>query len=174
MNPVRYFWKLDNPDMFRIRENIRHPVLEAGLPWAAMGDVTILASPFLYLVRLTMKKSALELEGEISAHIERARHGWTPVCGFISSGEREFERRLKNVPYSRWIKTVPYGLPERYDPSVEDAHWIAEHRQLVLSSFTRTEIPPFQIKRKECLLMNERNLKMEMLAGKISKQGLYA
>ena len=156
MNPARYFWKLDNPDMFRFRANLRHPILNPALKWSAVGDITILASPFLYLVRLTMKKTVEELEDEIAAHIERAKHGWTPVCGFISPGEREFERRLKALPHSRWIKTVPYGLPERYDPSVEDSRWLAAHRQLVLSSFDRAVIPPFKITRPGCLAMNER------------------
>ena len=156
MNPARYFWKLDNPDMFRFRANLRHPILAPLLSWSAVGDITILASPFLYLVRLTMKKTAAELEDEIAAHVERARHGWTPVCGFISPGEREFERRLKALPNSRWIKTVPYGLPERYDPSVEDSRWLAAHRQLVLSSFDRDQIQPFKVTRHGCLAMNER------------------
>lgn len=156
MNPARYFWKLDNPDMFRFRANLRHPILDPALEWSAVGDITILASPFLYLVRLTMKKTAAELEAEIAAHIERAKHGWTPVCGFISPGEREFERRLKALPHSRWIKTVPYGLPERYDPSVEDSRWLAAHRQLILSSFDRAVIPPFKITRSGCLAMNDR------------------
>ncbi|MBR0197991.1 MAG: hypothetical protein IJQ34_07640 [Kiritimatiellae bacterium] len=156
MNPARYFWKLDNPDMFRFRANLRHPILDASLPWSAIGDITILATPFLYLVRLTMKKTIAELEDEIAAHIERAKQGWTPVCGFISPGEREFERRLKALPRSRWIKTVPYGLPERYDPSVEDSRWLTAHRQLILSSFDRAEIAPFKITRPGCLAMNAR------------------
>ena len=160
MNPARYFWKQDNPDMFQYRANIRHPILNPALQWSAVGDITILASPFLYLVRLTMKKTAAELEDDITAHIERAAHGWTPVCGFISPGEREFERRLKALAYSRWIKTVPYGLPMRYDPSVEDSQWLAAHRQLVLSSFDRTEYPPFVIRRSACLAMNDRIAQM--------------
>ena len=160
MNPARWFWKLDNPDMFRFHAHVRHPALDPALHWSAVGDITLLASPFLYLVRLTMSKTAAELEGEIAAHIERARSGWTPVCGFLSPGEREFERRLKALPHSRWIKTVPYGLPERYDPSVEDSRWLAAHRQLVLSSFDRADIPPFKITRPGCLAMNERIARM--------------
>ena len=156
MNPARYFWKLDNPDMFRFRPALRHPVLDPALSWSAIGDVTLLASPFLYPVRLSMKRTAEELESEIAEHVERARHGWTPVCGFLSPGEREFERRLKALPFSRWIKAVPYGLPERYDPSVEDSRWLAAHRELILSSFDRSQIEPFRITRPGCLAMNER------------------
>ena len=124
-----------------------------------LSDLLFLRCGFI-LTANELKKTAAELEDDIAAHIERAAHGWTPVCGFISPGEREFERRLKALPYSRWIKTVPYGLPLRYDPSVEDSQWLASHRQLVLSSFDRAEYPPFVITRKGCLVMNDRIAQM--------------
>jgi len=154
MNPARHFWKTDHPDLFRLREGFRHPALDPSLAWSAVGDITILASPFLLPVRLSMQKSAAETEGDIAELVERARRGWIPVCGFLSPGEREFARRLKALPRSRWIKAVPYGLPERHDPSVEDSRWIAERRELVLSAFRREEIPPFRITRRGCLAMN--------------------
>jgi REP element-mobilizing transposase RayT len=160
MNPARYFWKHDHADLFRAHAPIKHPVLNPAFRWTAVGDITLLASPFLYLVRLTRKKSLEALEPEIQAHLTRAQQGWTPVCGFISPGERAFGKRLKALPQSRWIKTVPYGLPSRYDPSVEDAQWIAASRQLVLSSFDATAFPPFKITRAGCLLMNERTEQM--------------
>lgn len=160
MNPARAFWKVDHPDLFRLCRSLKHPILNPAYTWSAIGDITLLASPFLFLVRLTRKKTLQELEPEIEAHLERARLGWMPVCGFISPGEREFERRLKAIPNTRWIKTVPYGLPDRYDPSVEDSQWIACGRQLILSSFNTADYPPFQITRAGCLLMNERILQM--------------
>ena len=160
MNPARYFWKLDNPDMFIRHGHFRHPILDPALTWAACGDLTLLASPFLFLVRLTMKKTVAELEGEIAGHIERVKRGGIPVSGFLSAGEREFERRLKALPFSRWIKTVPYSLPERFDPSVEDSRYLAAHRELILSSFTANEAPPFTIRRHLCLAMNERTAAM--------------
>ena len=160
MNPARYFWKLDNPDMFLRRGHFRHPRLDPALTWTACGDLTLLASPFLFLVRLTMKKTPAELEGEIASHIERVNRGGIPVSGFLSPGEREFERRLKALPFSRWIKTVPYALPARFDPSVEDSRYLAAHRELILSSFSAHEAPPFVIRRPLCLAMNERTAAM--------------
>lgn len=160
MNPVRYFWKHDHPNLFKLINPLRHPILDSSLPWSAIGDITILASPFLYLVRLTRKKSLSELEAEIQHYLDLAQKGWIPVCGFISPGEREFGRRLKQFSQTRWIKTVPYGLPDHYDPSVEDSCWIACQRQLILSSFKQDDIPPFSITRAGCLLMNERIEKM--------------
>jgi len=160
MNPARFFWKLDHADMFKLHVNLRHPALNPTLPWSAMGDLTILASPFLYLVRLTMKKTPAELEDEVAAHVGRAKAGGVPVCGFLSPGEREFERRLKELPFSRWVKTVPYALPSQYDPSVEDSQWLASHREVILSSFEAEEAPPFTIARAKCLAMNERIAEM--------------
>lgn len=156
MNPARYFWKCDHPDLFRLSSHLKHPALDSALPWSAIGDITLLASPFLFLVRLTRKKTLEELEPEITVHLERAKRGGVPICGFISPGERNFEQRLKTLPYTRWIKMVPYGLPMRYDPSVEDSRWISARRLLILSSFDVAHYPPFQITREGCLLMNER------------------
>ena len=164
MNPARYFWKLDHPDMFLRHSHLRHPILDPALTWTACGNLTLLASPFLFLVRLTMKKTAAELEGEIAGHIERVKRGGIPVSGFLSAGEREFERRLKALPHSRWIKAVPYSLPARYDPSVEDSRYLAAHRELILSSFTEQEAPPFVVRRRLCLAMNERTAAMTAAA----------
>ena len=160
MNPARYFWKLDNPDTFVRRGHFRHPILDPAFAWTACGDLTLLSSPFLFPVRLTMKKTPSELEGEIAGHIERVERGGIPVCGFLSAGEREFERRLKALPFSRWIKTVPYPLPERFDPAVEDSRYLASHRELILSSFTEADGEPFKVRRDLCLAMNQRTAAM--------------
>ena len=160
MNPERYFWKLDNPDMFVRRAIVSHSRLSPDYPWTACGDLTLLASPFLYHVRLSMSKSLAELEATIGTYIELAARGCIPVSGFLSPGEREFERRLKELAHSRWIKTVPYAVPNRFDPSVEDSQYLAAHRELILSSFTEDEAPPFCIRRDNCLAMNERIAEM--------------
>ena len=156
MNPVRYFWKHDHPDLFRTIHHLKHPKLDPRLTWTATGDITILASPFLYLVRLTRKASLEALEPEIQHYLSLAQQGWVPLSGFLSPGERLFEKRLKQLPHARWVKAVPYGLPEHYDPSVEDSRWISTRQQLILSSFNCVDYPPFQITRAGCLLMNER------------------
>ncbi|MCQ2367460.1 MAG: hypothetical protein MJ109_00395 [Kiritimatiellae bacterium] len=85
-----------------------------------------------------------------------AAKGGVPLCGFISPGEREVERRLKALPRARWIKAVPYGLPPRYDPSVEDLSHLAAHRELILSAFDPAEFAPFKVTRAGCLAMNDR------------------
>lgn len=52
-----------------------------------------------------------------------------------------------NPTRNRWIKAVPYGLPPRFDPSVEDSEHLAAHRELILSAFDLADFSPFKITR---------------------------
>lgn len=88
--------------------------------------------------------------------VELAKMGMVPVCGFLSPGEKELERQLRLEPDTRWIKTVAHGLPARFDPTVEDSRYLAEGRQLFLSSFP-VDIPVFPVNYDNCHLMNARN-----------------
>ena len=88
--------------------------------------------------------------------VEKARRGMLPVCGFLSPGEKKLERRLRQEPFARWIKTVAHGLPLRFDPTVEDSRFLAEGRQLILSSFP-SDVPVFPVNYDNCHLMNARN-----------------
>lgn len=155
MNPARAWWKESHPDMFVRRGGLRHEMLDPAYPWTAFGNLTLLANPFLYQVRLTTKKTVAELEGEIAEAVEKARRGRVPVSGFISPGEREFYRRLLAEPNARWVKMLPCGLAPRYDPSVEDSRHLAEGRELILSAFPAS-VPARPISRANCLAMNER------------------
>ena len=158
-NPARALWKAEHPDRFVRYSGIRHPILDSALRWSASGDLTLLGSPFLFPVRLTRRRSVEEQEAEIAEAMERALCGMIPVCGFLSPAERELQHRLRAEPRARWIKMVPYGLPLRYDPSVEDSRAFADGRLLVLSSFP-PEIPFSPISRENCELMNARILRL--------------
>ena len=126
LNPARSLWKLRHPDRFQrlilpwhkvMRQPAGTPPPAAPATFHAMGNALLLASPFLFHVRLTLKKSVAEHEAAIAEIIERARHGHIPVSGFISPGEKEALRRLKAEPRTRFIKLLPCALPPRYDPS---------------------------------------------------------
>ncbi len=82
LNPARALWKARHPDRFIRFANIRHPVLDPARRWDAMGNLTLLASPFLHHVRLTMRKTAEEHAAEIDSIMERAVRGLVPVSGF--------------------------------------------------------------------------------------------
>lgn len=58
---------------------------------------------------------------------------------------------------TRWIKTVPYGLPARYDPAVEDSRWLSSGRELLLSALAPAAYPPWKVTRDGCQTMNARN-----------------
>ena len=156
MNPARKIWKDGHHDLFVRRGGLRHYVLDASLPWTAIGDLTLLANPFMFPVRLTRKKTVAQHDQEIAQMVERARRGEVPVCGFLSPGEKELERRLRQELHARWIKTVAHGLPPRFDPTVEDSRFLAEGRQLLLSSFP-VDVPVFPVNYDNCHLMNARN-----------------
>ena len=138
LNGARAIWKRDHPDRFRCFANIRHAVLDPMRHWSAIGNLTLLASPFLFHVRLTLKKTVAEHEAAISEIVERARRGEIPVSGFISPGEVEALRRLKAEPLARFVKVLPCALPPRYDPSAEDSRELAADRMLLLSGFRDT------------------------------------
>ena len=158
-NPARALWKKAHPDRFRVMPRICHAALDPALPWSALGDPTLLASPFRFPVRLTRKLPVEAQETALSEAVERARRGMIPVCGFLSPAEHELERRLRVEKAARYIKAVPYGLKHGYDPSLEDSRAIAEGRLLLLSSFS-PEIPVSPISRANCEAMNGRILRL--------------
>jgi len=131
----------------------------------AMGDITLLGSPFFFHVRLTLKKTLAEHEPAIAEIVDEAKRGRIPVSGFISLGEREALRRLKATPGARFVKLLPHALPPRYDPSAEDSREIAAGRLLLLSGSPET--PPISALemrrnraaasafRRNCLAMND-------------------
>lgn len=165
LNPARELWKRRHPDRFLRHTNIRHPILDESRSWSAMGNCTLLGSPFLLHVRLTLKKTLAEHEPAIDEIIEKAKHGWVVVSGFISPGEVETLKRLKALPTARFIKMLPCALPPRYDPSAEDSRELAADRLLILSGFTNTaHISPLAMRRdpaashlfrQNCLALND-------------------
>lgn len=159
MNPARKQWKEQHPDRFVRFSGLRHPVLDPALPWTAVGDLTLLGSPFLFPVILTRKKTVEQHEAEIAAILERTKCGAIPVSGFLSPGEKHVLELLRKEPDTRWIRTVAHGLPPRFDPTVEESRFLAAGRQLVLSSFP-PEVPEFPVNWGNCHVMNDRNVAM--------------
>ena len=156
-NPARALWKRAHPDRFALHQRLRHSSLDPALPWSGVGDLTLIASPFRFAVRLTRRREVADQEAAIAEAVERAKRGMIPVCGFISPAERELQRRLRAEPTARWIKTVPHGLRPSYDPSLEDSRAIANGQLLILSSFP-PDVPGDPITRPNCELMNSRIL----------------
>ena len=140
LNPARAIWKARHPDLFICYRAIKSERFAAFAPrrFDAIGALPILGTPFLFHVRLTLKKTVAEHEAAIQEIVEKARHGMVPVSGFISPGEKEALRRLKAEPSARFVKLLPHALPARYDPSAEDSREIAAGRLVILSAFPDT------------------------------------
>ena len=140
LNPARAIWKARHPDLFICYRAIKSERFAAFAPrrFDAIGALPILGSPFLFHVRLTLKKTVAEHEVAIQEIVEKARHGMVPVSGFVSPGEKEALRRLKAEPSARFVKLLPHALPARYDPSAEDSREIAAGRLVILSAFPDT------------------------------------
>ena len=140
LNPARAIWKARHPDLFICYRAIKSERFAAFAPrrFDAIGALPILGSPFLFHVRLTLKKTVAEHEAAIQEIVEKARHGMVPVSGFISPGEKKALRRLKAEPSARFVKLLPHALPARYDPSAEDSREIAAGRLVILSAFPDT------------------------------------
>jgi hypothetical protein len=167
LNPARAIWKARHPDLFICYRAIKSERFAAFAPrrFDAIGALPILGSPFLFHVRLTLKKTVAEHEAAIQEIVEKARHGMVPVSGFISPGEKEALRRLKAEPSARFVKLLPHALPARYDPSAEDSREIAAGRLVILSAFPDTPaVAPSAMKRdpaashrfrQNCLAMND-------------------
>ena len=155
LNPARALWKMRHPDRFLRHANIRHPVLAANRIWDAVGNLTLLGSPFLFPVRLTRKKTLEEHAAAIDEIVEKAKRGMIPVSGFLSPGEKEVLRRLKAESHARFIKMRPCALPPHYDPSAEDSRELAADRLLIISGFPQSVTDAGGIFRANCLLMND-------------------
>lgn len=165
LNPARKIWKLRHPERFARLANLRHFTLDPARRWDGMGNPTLLASPFLLHVRLTLRKTVEEHAEEIATILEKARHGHIPVSGFISPGEKELLRRLKADPLCRFIKMVPYALPPRYDPSAEDSRELAADRLLILSGFPQGVANLETGFRARCLALNDMAARLCAAAG---------
>ena len=165
LNPARTIWKLRHPERFARLANLRHFTLDPARRWDGMGNPTLLASPFLLHVRLTLRKTVEEHAEKIATILEKARHGHIPVSGFISPGEKELLRRLKADPLCRFIKMVPYALPPRYDPSAEDSRELAADRLLILSGFPQGVANLETGFRARCLALNDMAARLCAAAG---------
>ena len=113
LNPARALWKMRHPDRFLRHANIRHPLLAANRTWDAIGNLTLLGSPFLFPVRLTRKKT---LECDAFAGGVRV-YGDEPRIGFDDK-IAACRRRKEFEPLPRSCVSVGGGDGKLYH------HWL--------------------------------------------------
>lgn len=154
MNPARAMWKARHPDRFALHARLKYPILPKEATWGGVGDLTLISNPFLFHVRLSRRLSLADHEKTIAEMLKKVQRGFIPVSGFISPAEVELWRRLVAEPNTRMIKTVPYALPPRFDPSVLESQLLSQDRLLILSGFPQTVERGDKIGRENCERMN--------------------
>ena len=153
-NPDRALWKRRHPDRFLRVSDLKHPVLPSDVTWTGLGNVMALASPFLVLMSITAKKPLEELQGAIANYVDLANNGHRIVSGFLSPAEREVHKVLRMFHLGPYVRLLPYGIPPKYDPSLEFSREVAEDGALLLSPFPET-VPYGKVTRANCVVMNE-------------------
>ena len=152
-NPARWQLRRDNPQWFQKQYALLHPRLPSEVTWTAYGDATLLDHPLLIPVIVSRKISEQQRNAQIERILALVKQGGIPISGFISPGERQVAKALYEMPRSRIIKLLPWGL-KRYKPSGSAAtRWMAEGRMLVLSGFPDNE--PVECRRANCMKNNE-------------------
>ena len=152
-NPRRALWKCAHPDRFVRFVGIKRPNLPAEATWTAFGNVLVLASPFLRFLKISGMAPIHQQNEETDAAIAAAREGWTIASGFISPGERAVLKAIREERLCPYVRLLPYGIPEKFDPSVELSREIAEDGAVLLSPFPET-VPWGRTTRANCVEMN--------------------
>ena len=152
-NPTRWQLRRDNPQWFKKQYALQHLRLPRDTIWTAYGDATLLDHPLLVPVIVSRKISEEQRNSQIERILAQVKQGGIPVSGFISPGERLVAQKVFEMPRTRIIKLLPWGV-KRYKPSgAEATRWMAEGRMLVLSGFPDDE--PEECHRANCLKNNE-------------------
>ena len=162
-NPDRALWKRNHPDRFFRMENLRHPILPPEASWTALGNLPLLACPFLFAVQISRRASPEAIETAVQGSMARMRSGYVPFGGFLSPGERAVLDAIQRNRLGPYIRLLPYGIPVRYDPSLEFSREVSEDGALLLSPFPES-VPWGVVTRQNCLVMNALGERMEALS----------
>ena len=153
LNPIRWQWKHDHPDFFRKHFALQHPRLPCGISWTAIGDRSLLDVPQLVPVIVHRRITETERRAEVSRYLDLARGGATLIGGFISPGEKEVAKGTLEIPGSKVICLLPFGL-KGYKPHGVAVKRLAESLTLVLSGFPES-VPATPINYENCHLNND-------------------
>ena len=158
-NPARAAWKAAHADRFVRYVGHRAGVLPEEAVWTAFGNLTLLSSPFLRFMKISMHQPLDAIRARIDDFLGMARCGHVLVSGFVSPAERAVLDALREEGAGPYIRLLPYGIPRGFDPSVELSREIAERGALLLSPFPET-VPYGQVTRARCVEINRLGAKI--------------
>ena len=152
-NPKRALWKRMHSDRFVRFVGIKRANLPAEATWTAFGNVLLLASPFLKFMKISGMIPRDEQNRLVDSFIEAAHDGWVLASGFISPGERAVLEAVRARRLGPHVRLLPYGIPAKFDPSVELSREIGEEDSVLLSPCPET-VPWGKTTRPNCVEMN--------------------
>jgi len=152
-NPKRALWKRVHPDRFVRFAGVKRPNLPTEASWTAFGNVLLLASPFLKFMKISGMLPREEMNRQVDSFIEAAHDGRVLASGFISPGERAVLEAVRARRLGPHVRLLPYGIPAKFDPSVELSREIGEEDSVLLSPFPES-VPWGKTTRPNCVEMN--------------------
>jgi len=103
--------KRANPDLFRIRQNIRF----GRTPCVALGNIFLAEYPQREVVQCSRRLTQAEIDTKREECLKEAANGTVYVSGAISEGEKQICRALREAGYPLIILLME-GFPEPDSP----------------------------------------------------------
>lgn len=110
-NPRRLAMKRANPDLFRIRQNIRF----GRTPCVALGNRFLAEYPQREVLQCSRRLTQAEIDAKREECLKEAANGTVYVSGAISEGEKQISRALREAGYPLII-LLTEGFPEPDSP----------------------------------------------------------
>lgn len=110
-NPRRAALKRANPDLFRIRQDIRL----GRTPCVALGNIFLADYPIREALKCSRKLSQEEIDAKREECLVKAANGTVFISGAISEGEKQICRALREAGYPLVI-LLTEGFPEPDSP----------------------------------------------------------
>lgn len=111
-NPRRLALKRANPDLFRIRQNIR---LGRTL-CVALGNIFLAEYPQRAVLQCSRRMTQAEIDAKREECLYQAANGMVYISGAISEGEKQISRALREAGYPL-IVLLTEGFPEPDSPN---------------------------------------------------------
>ena len=110
-NPRRLAMKRANPDLFRIRQNIRF----GRTPCVALGNRFLAEYPLREVLQCSRRLTQAEIDAKREECLKEAANGTVYISGAISEGEKQISRALREAGYPLII-LLTEGFPEPDSP----------------------------------------------------------
>lgn len=110
-NPRRLAMKRANPDLFRIRQNIRFGHMSC----VAMGNIFLAEYPQREVLQCSRRLTQAEIDAKREECLKEAANGTVYISGAISEGEKQICKALREAGYPLII-LLTEGFPEPDSP----------------------------------------------------------